>query len=114
MTTPETIATERSKQAAGKNAIRPFRVSFPQSELDDLRRRFADIDPRSLQQHGDYMVELAKQFGNAAENDPRPGNVVYFDLFGQVLVHYGQAAATLLLVLEGHLQGDLRRRRATV
>jgi pimeloyl-ACP methyl ester carboxylesterase len=40
MTTSEaTIATERSKQAAGKNAIRPFRVSFPQAALTDLRRR---------------------------------------------------------------------------
>ena len=40
MTTSEaTRATERSKQAAGKNAIRPFRVSFPEAELTDLRRR---------------------------------------------------------------------------
>jgi pimeloyl-ACP methyl ester carboxylesterase len=40
MTTSEaTIATERSKQAAGKNTIRPFRVSFPQAALTDLRRR---------------------------------------------------------------------------
>jgi len=40
MTTSEaTRATEHSKQAAGKNAIRPFRVSFPEAELTDLRRR---------------------------------------------------------------------------
>ena len=40
MTTSEaTRATERSKQAVGKSAIRPFRVSFPEAELTDLRRR---------------------------------------------------------------------------
>ena len=40
MTTSEaTRATERSKQATDKNAIRPFRVNFPEAELTDLRRR---------------------------------------------------------------------------
>ena len=40
MTTSEaTRATEGSKQAAGKNAIRPFRVNFPEAEVTDLRRR---------------------------------------------------------------------------
>ena len=31
--------TERSNQAAGKNAIRPFRVNFSDTELADLRKR---------------------------------------------------------------------------
>ena len=40
MTTSEaTRVTERSKQAADKNAIRPFHVNFPEAELTDLRRR---------------------------------------------------------------------------
>ena len=39
MTTPEAIAPERSKQTAGNNAIRPFRVSFPEAELTELRKR---------------------------------------------------------------------------
>ncbi|HJW52465.1 MAG TPA: epoxide hydrolase [Burkholderiaceae bacterium] len=39
MTTPETIAPERSKHTAGNNAIRPFRVSFPEAQLTDLRQR---------------------------------------------------------------------------
>ena len=38
-TTEATRATEGSKQAVGKNVIRPFRVSFPEAELTDLRRR---------------------------------------------------------------------------
>ena len=40
MTTSEaTRTTERSKQTTDKNAIRPFRVNFPEAELTDLRRR---------------------------------------------------------------------------
>src|SRR5258708_33905234 len=37
--TTQTIDTERSKQAAGTNAIRPFRVSFSEADLADLRKR---------------------------------------------------------------------------
>ena len=40
MTTSEaTRTTERSKQTTDKNAIRPFRVNFPEAELTDLRGR---------------------------------------------------------------------------
>jgi uncharacterized membrane protein len=63
----------------------------------------ANLDTGSLQQQGDYMLALAKQFGNASENDPRPGNVVYFDLLGGVLVQYGQSMAIFLLVLAAAL-----------
>src|SRR6267154_537543 len=36
----QTIATPQdSKQAADKNAIRPFQVTFPESDLTELRRR---------------------------------------------------------------------------
>jgi pimeloyl-ACP methyl ester carboxylesterase len=38
-TTDATVATPRGKQAAGKNAIRRYRVKFPDSQLTDLRRR---------------------------------------------------------------------------
>jgi pimeloyl-ACP methyl ester carboxylesterase len=35
----QTLATQRPDQAADKNAVRPFHVSFPESELAELRRR---------------------------------------------------------------------------
>src|SRR5690348_14099889 len=35
----QTSATQRSNQTADKNEIRPFRVSFPEAELAELRRR---------------------------------------------------------------------------
>jgi pimeloyl-ACP methyl ester carboxylesterase len=37
--TQTTATTERSGQAAGKTAIRPFRVNVPEEELTELRRR---------------------------------------------------------------------------
>jgi pimeloyl-ACP methyl ester carboxylesterase len=36
---PTSATQERSEHAAGKNAIRPFRVNVPEAELTELRRR---------------------------------------------------------------------------
>ena len=33
------VATRDSKQAADEHAIRPFRMTFPDAELTELRRR---------------------------------------------------------------------------
>jgi len=67
------------------------------------RDSLQNADHGSLQHHGDYVVELARQFGNAGSDDPRPGNVVYFDVLGRVLVRYGQGIAVFLLALTGVL-----------
>jgi hypothetical protein len=56
-----------------------------------------------LQHHGDYVVELAKQFGNAATDDPKQSNVSYFDVLGWVLVRYGRSTAMFFLGLAGIL-----------
>jgi hypothetical protein len=64
------------------------------------------INPGSLQHHGDYVLELTKQFGNAATEDPKPANVVYFDVMGWFLVSYSQATAIFFLVLTGILLGS--------
>lgn len=61
------------------------------------------VDLGSLQQHGDYMMELTRQFGNAESDDPRPANAVYFDVLGLVLVRYGQPVAVFLLCFTGAL-----------
>jgi hypothetical protein len=53
----------------------------------------------SIQQHGNYMLALVRQFGNAESDDPRPANVIYFDLLGKLLVVYGPTAATVFLAL---------------
>lgn len=56
-----------------------------------------NADRGSIQQHGDYMLNLARQFGNADTDDPRSSNLVYFDIFGQFLVRYGKTVAKLFL-----------------
>lgn len=58
-----------------------------------------NADRGSIQQHGDYMLNLARQFGNAEEDDPRTSNLVYFDIFGKFLVRYGRTAASSFLAL---------------
>ena len=35
----QTSPSQRSSQAADKNALRPFSVNFPEADLADLRRR---------------------------------------------------------------------------
>ncbi len=58
----QAIATERSSdQTADKNAIRPFRVNVPETELTELRRRitatrFPEKEPVADPSHG---VQLA-------------------------------------------------------
>ena len=41
----QTSATQRSNQTADKNEIRPFRVSFPETELAELRHAAAPPVP---------------------------------------------------------------------
>jgi len=50
----------------------------------------------SLQHHGDYILELTRQFGNAASGDPKEANAVYFDVLGQALVRYSRATSIFL------------------
>lgn len=63
------------------------------------------VDPRSLQHDGDYMMELVKQFGNAAADDPKEKNTVYFDLLGLMLVRYSQSASIVFLAFAAILFG---------
>ncbi len=53
----------------------------------------------SIQQQGSYMLAMVRQFGNADSDDPRPANVIYFDLLGKLLVVYGPTAARVFLAL---------------
>ncbi len=61
------------------------------------------VNPGSLQHHGDYMMELTKQFGNADSDDTKQANLVYFDVLGQVLVRYSRFASIFLCGLAGLL-----------
>lgn len=66
------------------------------SNLDNM----ANLDERSLQQHGMYALALARGFGNSDLNRPASSsNDVYFDLFGSKLIHYSRTTALVLSIL---------------
>jgi len=66
------------------------------SSLDSM----ANLDERSLQEHGMSALALARGFGNSNLNGPRnSGNDVYFDLFGRTLIHYSRTTALVLSTL---------------
>jgi Peptidase family M28 len=58
-----------------------------------------NIDERSLQHQGSYILSLAQHFGNVSLDQPRQGNAIYFDVLGLTLLHYPAAWVLPLLVL---------------
>lgn len=58
-----------------------------------------NVEPGSLQQHGDYMLELAKEFGNTTGEEAKSANAVYFDVLGMALVRYSGPVGAIFLGL---------------
>jgi len=59
-------------------------ISRYHTPLDNLQ----GVDQDSLQHRGSYALALTRHFGNLDLSQTRERNVIYFDLFGNVLVHY--------------------------
>ncbi len=78
-----------------------------------------NVNERSLQHHGSYALALARHFGGIALEGTKERNVVYFDLFGSVLIHYPESwiipllLLALLLYAGVVISGFKRRRLAT-
>lgn len=64
------------------------------SRLDDVEH----LDPRSLQQHGNSALALARHFGNLDLTRTTAPDAVYFSLFG-VVVAYPESWAVPLMVV---------------
>ncbi len=65
------------------------------SALDNLD----NLDPHSLQHHGNYALAIARHFGNLnLETQPKI-NTTYFDIFGLTLIHYSEAWVIPLAIL---------------
>ena len=60
-----------------------------------------NLDPASLQYHGEYALELAEQFGSTTADDPRTGNAIYFDVLSRQLIRYSYPVALFLLLAAG-------------
>jgi len=56
-----------------------------------------NVEPGSLQHHGDYMLELAREFGDTTGEEAKSANVVYFDVLGMVLVRYSGLVGAIFL-----------------
>lgn len=77
----------------------------------------ANLNPRSLQHHGTYMLSLAQRMGNTSLDTVQETNRVYFSLFGLV-VHYSEIWNLPLMLLTtiaflAVLVLGFRRRRLT-
>jgi putative ATP-binding cassette transporter len=55
-----------------------------------------NIDEGSLQHQGSYALSLARHFGALDLREQAPGEAVYFDLFGALLLHYPKSWAVPL------------------
>lgn len=77
----------------------------------------ANLNPRSLQHHGNYMLSLAQRMANTSLDNVRDTNRVYFSLFG-LIFHYSETWNLPLMVLTtlaflAVLVLGFRRRRLT-
>ncbi len=70
-------------------------LAYYHTALDSIQ----NLDVGSLQHHGDYLLELAKAFGNTTSDNVKAPNMIYFDVLGKILVRYSQGTARVLLGL---------------
>lgn len=70
----------------------------------------AKLSQGSLQHHGEYMLSLARQLGDAEFPENPSGDAVYFNLFGDTLVHYSTGMGTFLAIVAAGLYGFVLRR----
>ncbi len=68
------------------------------------------LNPRSLQHHGEYMVSLARQMGDAEFPENPTGDAVYFNLIGSTLIHYSTGLGTALALVAAGLYAFVLRR----
>jgi hypothetical protein len=70
----------------------------------------AQLDQGSLQHHGEYMVSLARQLGDAEFPENPSGDAVYFNWFGNSLIHYSTGLGIALALAAAGLYGFVLRR----
>ncbi|MBI1738384.1 MAG: hypothetical protein HYR58_03970, partial [Acidobacteria bacterium] len=70
----------------------------------------AKLDQGSLQHHGEYMLSLARQLGDAEFAENPTSNAVYFNLIGNTLVHYSTGLGIALALVAAGLYGFVLRR----
>jgi len=80
---------------AGLNFANIDGIDHYHAPLDNVQ----GVDPNTMQHRGSYALALTRQFGDADLSQTKQRNVIYFDLFGRVLVRYSSAWALPLTFL---------------
>ncbi len=62
-----------------------------------------NLDLRSLQHIGSYIMGVVAHFGNMEINDPKTSDLLYFNIIGDIIIYYPQSFSIVLLVLVGIL-----------
>lgn len=96
-----------------------FGYLFDWPDYHSMRDSVENIDPRSLQHHGSYMLGLTQYYGNSGLGQAGAGDAVFFTLWPGLLVQYpaGWAlplAAAVALLFVAALTIGLRRGHLTV
>ncbi|HEV8385115.1 MAG TPA: M20/M25/M40 family metallo-hydrolase, partial [Candidatus Acidoferrales bacterium] len=63
------------------------------------------LNPASLQHHGEYMLSLARELGNAEFPENSSSNAIYFNFFGNTLLHYSTGIGVALALAAAGLYG---------
>lgn len=79
----------------GLNFAYVDRATSYHTRLDNIE----NLDPRSLQDHGEYMLALVRHFGNLDLEKTSTGNAIYFDVLQLVLIQYPAWLAIPLALL---------------
>lgn len=96
-----------------------FGFLFDWPDYHSMRDSVENIDPRSLQHHGSYMLALTRHYGNSSLGQASAGDAIFFTLWPGLLVQYPEgwalplAAIVALLFVVAVVTG-LRRKRLTI
>ena len=78
-----------------------------------------NVDARSLQHHGSYALALTRRFGSVGLENTKGQNVVFFNVFGTLLIYYPESwiiglIVLVLLLFAGVVVSGFKRRRLTI
>lgn len=78
-------------------------LAYYHSKSDSIQ----NVEPGSLQHHGDYLLELAREFGDTTGGETKSANMIYFDVLGMALVRYSGLTGAIFLGLAAAMVGVL-------
>lgn len=58
-----------------------------------------NLDLRSLQHIGSYIIGVIEHFGNMEINDPKTSDLLYFNIIGDIIIFYPQSFSIFSLIL---------------